>query len=305
MKQRWLAPVALLGITGLFWLLLDAADVRTAVLEGLRLCGTSVIPALFPFLAMSSLLIFLGLGEWLARPLGPLMALWNIDGAGASALILGLVGGYPVGARTAAELCREQLLSRDEAERLLTFCNNSNPAFLISLLGLGVFHSLRVGVWLWLIHIASALTAGLLLGRRPGAKHTRPVPRRQVSRAIRFPDALVGAVHSALSGMLGVCAFVVFFYVLALPLRRIGGAAGTALVGILELFSAVPRLTPDAPGLILASGLAGFGGISVLCQTLSVLSGSGLSAGGCVRGKALQGLLAAALTAALAGYILA
>lgn len=306
MKSSWRAPVMLLAITGLFWLLLDAADVRSAVGEGLALCAQSVVPSLFPFLVMSSLLLSLGFGEGVAGPLSGLMGLYRMGGAGGSALLLGLVGGYPVGARTAAELYRDGLLSREEAERLLTFCNNSNPAFLITVLGLGVFRSVRVGVWLWLIHVASALLAGLLLGRgKPGAASRAKAPIRRTNvRTVRFSAALVSAVRSGLEAILGICAFVVFFYVLAQPLRSLGGVAGTALVGLVELFSTTPRFTADAVGFVLAAGLAGWGGISVHCQTLAVLGDSGLSAAPCVAGKAVQGILSALLAAVLAGYVL-
>ena len=65
-------------------------------------------------------------------------SLFRLPGcAGSAALLLGLVGGYPIGARTAAELYASGDLTRQEAERLLTFCNNSNPVFLISVLGCG------------------------------------------------------------------------------------------------------------------------------------------------------------------------
>ena len=305
MKARWQPPVLFLLIAGLFWLLADSADVRGAVIEGLRLCATSIIPALFPFLVLSSLLISLGFGEWVAQPLSGLMTMFRMDGCAASALILGLVGGYPVGARTTAELYRERLLSRDEAERLLTFSNNSNPAFLISVLGVGVFHSVRTGVWLWLIHVLSALLTGLLLGRRESvARKKRSAIPRPAFRSVRLPDALVGAVQSGLSAQLSICAFVVFFYVLALPLRRLSGLPGTTAVGILELFSATPRLTCDRAGFLLAAGLSGWGGLSVLCQTMAVLSGSGLSARNCFWGKAVQGILSVLLALALSGYVL-
>jgi len=293
----------LLLVTLLFWLLLDAAEVRSAVLEGLALCVRSVIPALFPFLAVSSALLALGFGEWLSGPLAGLMALYNIGGAGASALVLGLVGGYPVGARAAASLVSDGLLSKDEGNRLLTFCNNSNPAFLVNVLGLGVFGSLRTGLWLWLIHLASALLAGLILGRNP-SRQGRGAGRLPAIRTAGLPEAMVPAVRSAASAMMGVCAFVVFFYVLALPLRRIGGVAGVICAGALELFSATPLLPSGRAGFILAAGLAGWGGLSVHCQTMMVLGDSGLSAMACVKGKALQGLLSAAVAAAMAGYVM-
>ena len=92
----------------------------TAAREGVALCLQTVLPSLFPFFVLSSLLIACGASELLSALLSPLMRpLFGLSGVGAAALALGLCGGYPVGARTAAELVENGALSRDEGERLL------------------------------------------------------------------------------------------------------------------------------------------------------------------------------------------
>ncbi len=305
MRMRWRAAacLALGGVLVLF--LAEAGFVRAAAAEALSLCASSVIPALFPFLVVSSLLLSLGLGELLSPMLAGLMEpLFRVDGLGSSALLLGLVGGYPIGAKTAADLYRKGLLSRPEAERLLAFCNNSNPVFLISVLGVGVFGSVRAGVWLWLIHLLSALLTGLLF-RNWGGQGRRQAGGTTAFQAVSLSAAFVSAVRESLSGMLSVCAFVTFFYVLARPLASLGGWLGPVLVGLTELFSLTPLLRADRFGFILSSAMAGWGGLSVLCQTAAVLEGSGLRLQSCAAGKAVQGLLAGLLAAALAGYALA
>ena len=304
MRMRWRAAacLALGGVLVLF--LAEAGFVRAAAAEALSLCARSVIPALFPFLVVSSLLLSLGLGELLSPMLAGLMGpLFRVDGVGSSALLLGLVGGYPIGAKTAADLYRGGRLSRPEAERLLAFCNNSNPVFLISVLGVGVFGSVRAGVWLWLIHLLSALLTGLLF-RNHGGPARRQAGGTAAFQAVSLSAAFVAAVRESLSGMLSVCAFVTFFYVLARPLASLGGWLGPVLVGLTELFSLTPLLRPDRFGFILASAMAGWGGLSVLCQTAAVLEGSGLRLQSCAAGKAVQGLLAGLLAALLAGYAL-
>lgn len=304
MRMRWRAAacLALGGVLVLF--LAEAGFVRAAAAEALSLCARSVIPALFPFLVVSSLLLSLGLGELLSPMLAGLMEpLFRVDGVGSSALLLGLVGGYPIGAKTAADLYRGGRLSRPEAERLLAFCNNSNPVFLISVLGVGVFGSVRAGVWLWLIHLLSALLTGLLF-RNHGGPARWQAGGTAAFQAVSLPAAFVAAVRESLSGMLSVCAFVTFFYVLARPLASLGGWLGPVLVGLTELFSLTPLLRPDRFGFILASAMAGWGGLSVLCQTAAVLEGSGLRLQSCAAGKAVQGLLAGLLAALLAGYAL-
>ena len=303
MKKRLQTAMLLLLTPAALWLLLDTS-VRDAVGAALALCARSVIPALFPFMVVSSMLVALGLGELLSAPLGGLMALYGIGGAGASALVLGLIGGYPMGGRTAAELYRDGLISQDETERLLSFCNNANPAFLINVLGTGIFGSFQAGLWLWLIHIASALTAGLLVGRprRGSALHSARTPAAAF-RAAGISSVFVSAVQTALRSILNVCAFVVVFCVLSLPFRTMGGTVGALASGLLELFSTLPLLTPNRTGFVLAAGLSGWGGVSVLCQTAALTADTGLSLRRCALGKAVQGLLSALLAFLCTGFV--
>ena len=302
MNKRVRADVCLILCGVLVWFLADAGQLRLEAAKALALCAGTVIPALFPFMAVTGLLVRLGFGQWLAPYMAGLMApLFRLPGCAGSALLLGLVGGYPIGARTAAELYASGALTRQEVERLLTFCNNSNPVFLISVLGIGVFGSVRAGLWLWLIHVASALVTGLLF--RGLGRGRRSVPPPVSFQAPSLPGAFVTSVKDAAMGMVSVCAFVTLFYVLVSPLARLGGRLAAMAVGITELFSLTPLLTCDRTGFILAAGCAGWGGLSVLCQTAAVLDGTDLPLRPCFLGKLAQGHLSALMAAALSLWL--
>ena len=302
MNKRVRADVCLILCGVLVWFLADAKQLRLEAAKALALCAGTVIPALFPFMAVTGLLVRLGFGQWLAPYMASLMApLFRLPGCAGSALLLGLVGGYPIGARTAAELYASGALTRQETERLLTFCNNSNPVFLISVLGVGVFGSVRTGIWLWLIHVASALVTGLLF--RGLGRGRRSVPPPISFQTPSLPGAFVASVKDAAAGMVSVCAFVTFFYVLVSPLTRLGGHLAAMAVGVTELFSLTPLLTCDRTSFILAAGCAGWGGLSVLCQTAAVLDGTDLPLRPCFLGKLTQGHLSAFMAAALSLWL--
>ena len=302
MNKRVRADVCLILCGVLVWFLADAKQLRLEAAKALALCAGTVIPALFPFMAVTGLLVRLGFGQWLAPYMAGLMApLFRLPGCAGSALLLGLVGGYPIGARTAAELYASGALTRQEAERLLTFCNNSNPVFLISVLGIGVFGSVRAGLWLWLIHVASALVTGLLF--RGLGRGRRSVPPPVSFQAPSLPGAFVTSVKDAAKGMVSVCAFVTLFYVLVSPLAHLDGHLAATAVGVTELFSLTPLLTCDRTGFILAAGCAGWGGLSVLCQTAAVLDGTDLPLRPCFLGKLAQGHLSALMAAALSLWL--
>ena len=302
MKLRKLAPPGALLLC-LLALLLFPQDAAQSARDALALCAQTLIPSLFPFFVLSSLLIACGASELLSALLSPLMRpLFGLSGAGAAALALGLCGGYPVGARTAAELVESGALSREEGERLLIFCNNAGPGFLLGICGGAVFASPRAGAALYLIHVASALFTGILLTRRLPPLSAPFSAGAAPHRTVSLSAALPAAVQGALAGILNVCAFVVFFTVCtrlllrALPESFAFSLPCALLIGFFELTSGVTALPPTRAGFLACAALLAWGGLSVHCQTLSALSASALSARYYLRAKAVQALLSVILS---------
>ena len=153
-----LAAAALLALLG--WPEAASGGVR----GGLATCGGVIIPSLFPFFVLSAAVSELGIPQRLARRLAePMSRLFGVSGAGASALVLGVLGGYPLGAASAADMAGRGVITPEECSRLLGFCNNSGPAFLVGAAGVGVFGSVRAGIALYACHVAAAVTAGVLM----------------------------------------------------------------------------------------------------------------------------------------------
>lgn len=311
----WLFGLALLA-AGL-GLLLWPKEVVDAGREGLTLCGGSIIPSLFPFFVLSTLIVQLGIADSSGLLLqGVMRALFRVSGSGASALILGLIGGYPVGARTVAGLYREGAVSYPEAQKLLAFCNNSGPAFLLGVVGVGVFGSARIGALLCVIHILAALLVGVLFRFRDDASAPSPPFPREPEKSRSNLDLFLQAVQSSAGAVLNVCAFVLLFSVVIRLLMRSGllrlAAGGLTLLGvdrfwaerlicgIIELTNGVAALPGADLGrsLPLAAFFLGWGGISVHCQTISILHANGLGYRSYLLGKGAHGLISAALAAA-------
>ena len=299
-------------------------DISAAVQEGLKLCYNVIIPSLFPFFILTSLVISLGLAGYLGRLLEPVMRpLFHVGGSCAAALALGFVGGYPVGARAALTLYQSGQCTKTECERLLAFCNNSGPAFILGVVGAGIFADSRVGLLLCLTHALSSLCVGLVFRfYRWGDKTSRNARPSPAIGAERFSAAFTGAVKGALTSTLNICAFVVCFTViirlgfLSGILPTLAALLGKALAplgftelwgqrlltGVLEMSSGVAALTGSGSlsgRAAMAAFVLGWAGLSVHCQVLSFLGESGLNVRTYIAGKALHGCFSAALTALL------
>lgn len=275
------------------------------VRDGLSLAAGRALPALVPFFLASGLLVRTGFAEIFGRLLArPLARLYRLPPAAASAVLLGLTGGYPVGAATAAALLEQGALSREEAARVNLFCNCASPGFCIGLVGLGVFGSARTGAVLYGIHALSALLAGLLTARGGS-----PQPLLQTAappiRAPRegFAAAFCAAVQQAAATSLTVTAFLTVFSILLQLLNPVLAPIpyGQALASLIELTNGLDRLTAlplSRGGLVtLASFLLGFGGLAVHFQVRALAAPQDLPMAGFTAAKLLHGAIAALLTA--------
>ena len=279
-------------------LLSRARETAELTREALRLCASSVIPALFPLMVLSSLFVALGCAQVLRCPFTPFMHhLFRCSGSGGTAFFLGLLGGYPLGARTVGDLLRSGEISRPEAQRLLTFCNNAGPAFIISVAGLHCFGDERAGVALYIIHVLSAIMTGMLYCRFPASASSyntktvsvrRPVLRRPAAAAV---ECIGGAGITAVQ----ITAFVTFFRVLLQSVHALTHLSHPLLLGFAELTCGIVELGKTGPDFIMAAALLGWGGLSVHCQTAAVLDGTGLSLRPYLTAKFFHALLSAAL----------
>lgn len=321
MINRWkrILPI-LLGVVFMVTMLQNAGTTGDACREALEMCAKLLIPSLFPFFVLSGYLNRVGLPGLLGRLLAPLaVRLFGVSGAGASAFVMGLTGGYPAGAAYVADMERSGSVTAREAERLLAFCNNSGPAFIVGAMGIGVFGSVRCGLILYGIHIFSAFMTGLVFRAKDPCAEIQDVQLDTADPAL----ALVGAVRQATASILSVCGFAVCFSVLLKVLDADGTlslfcdtiAAGLGfeprfvramLTGLLELGSgsaAMQGLRPCPESFSLAAFLLGWGGLSVQFQTLAVLAESRIKGTLHPAGRLLSAVFAA-LTAYVAGLFL-
>lgn len=270
----------------LFGTLLLACPKTTsqAAKEALALCAETVIPSLFPFFVLSSFAVstgFLSAAGTLISPVAS--ALFSVSGSGAAAFVTGLLCGSPTGAKTVAETYQKGMIEKEEAERLLGFCNNAGPVFIIGAVG-KMLGDARLGKTLLIVHIIASILAGVILSI--GHRKRRKTAKTTVF-AVGFGEALVEAVTGSVKVMLNVCGYVVLFSVLIAFLRlfflkmAVAPLVANVIGGVLEMTVGAKEICASGASLsvklVLLSGVLGFGGLCVFCQGCSAVSGTGLS----------------------------
>lgn len=300
--KRTHRPVVILAFAAFLSFLIWNAPIREGVRSGLSLCCSSLIPALFPFSVLTNVLMNCGGGITDGpRAEKRMRRLFRLPGEAEPAVLLGLLGGFPLGAMIASDLCERGRLTKDEAERTAALCNNAGPAFVIGAVGAGVFGSVRIGAALFLIQAVSAVLCGILLRREKSGKSSAKHGTEQ--KTLRFSAAFSDALGKSAVSMLRICAIVVFFSALSsllravLPLNRLPAVVYACIYGAMELTGGCFALTGIREELAFraAAALLGWGGFCVHMQAMDSFSRVGISPLPYLRRKGLQALLCCAL----------
>lgn len=320
----------LLFVSFLIFLILFSNNNLVAAKNGLSLWANCVVPSLFPFFIATELLSYTNVAQIIGKLLDKLMRpLFNVPGEGAYALILGIISGYPVGAKIVIDLYENGKCSKSEAERLLAFTNNSGPLFIIGTVGILLFGNSTIGALLLLTHVLSGITLGIVLGffsrSSEGAYLQNPImvdsstkqKKKDIKNADDIGSILNASIKKSIFTVWQIGGFVVLFSVILSMLNslRLFEYTGNLLSyfhvplnytkgflsGFIELTNGVNILANTnakyiSINIILCAFLLGFGGISVMLQVISIISGAKLNIKTYIYGKLFQGLIAALYT---------
>ena len=104
--------------------------------SGLLLWFNVIIPSLCPFMIISTMLVRLNVTSYISNMFYPLLhKVFKLSKDGCYPAVIGMLSGYPLGAKTVADLYKMGAFSRKEAQYVLGFCNNASPMFLLEYIG--------------------------------------------------------------------------------------------------------------------------------------------------------------------------
>lgn len=245
-------------------------DFLTAGQDGLHLIATAVLPVLFPFFVLTTLILNLTAST---RP-------WLVT-------LLAYCSGYPNGARLTQNLYRQQKIDLTQAQHLCIITSTPSPIFVIATAGTVFLHDTKLGCVIFLCSIIAAMLNGFLWKQRRHKANTTPLPPTpHTTQPPRFFQAFSDALASSTTAIVNVCGVVLFFYICArlchLP---------PVLAGLLEMTTGVAATTNP----LLIQFFVSFGGLSVAMQQQIFMQSFQIKFPTYLAYKTTHGILACAL----------
>ena len=251
-----------------------SAECSRGILSGILFCVQALVPSLFVFMAASAFAVKSGAALTLSKPLGKVSkALFGLPYPALSAILLSIIGGYPVGARSAAIMYEEGCLSERQAQKAVYIAVCAGPGFLLSFVGRALLGSPDAGLILLTAEILSVLLTGMIIGRavrcdmgfKPPSKHRHG------------GNLLIASVTDASSATFKMCSMVMICSALIEITTGCGMLCGRYPLAVVAFF-------------------IGFGGISVHLQIYASVGDLHIKKGLFFLFRIIQGIICSALT---------
>ena len=263
-------------------LVAEGNAVKGGIAEAVSRCVNIIIPSLFAFMAVSSLLINSGLYRYVSKPLAPFSKyLLGIPPELFFVFLMGNISGYPMGIKMLSDMVKEGRISQRTAEITAVSCCGGGPAFFTGTIGLAVFGSTRIGLIIFLSSLSANFIMAFITGHifRPSALKSE--------NKIRFTSQVfTDSVLSAGKSLFTICLMIVFFSTCMTfaditgvfsMVKKVTGCSDNilALVKSVVEITSVTQLDGNSYGLLPAvSAVCSFGGICVMVQITAVCKGS-------------------------------
>jgi sporulation integral membrane protein YlbJ len=242
-------------------------------------------------------------------------------------MVMGFTSGFPVGALLTRKLYEQQMLTADEAERLVSFTNNSSPLFIVGAIGVGMFGNPAAGYLLAAGHYLSNLLLGFIWRFRPISPS---LPHRTdnhsgiqpTNTAVDGIGRILGkSINNALNNIIAVGGFIVIFSVLTRMLS-LWGFMDLMAACLVKIFTCWHLSYPLAYGLsmgffeitlgskaaiaanspeilstlLVVSSILAFSGLSIIAQIMSIVAGMPIRLSFYILARIMQILLSALIT---------
>ncbi len=274
--------------------------VLDSVKSSIDLCTKTIIPSLFPFFIISELIISGNLGNLFGKAIQkPCNMILGISGLSLYPIVVGMLCGFPVGAKITMTLLDKGDICKKEAERVLCLCNNPSPTFLINIVGVSLYSNKKLGMIFFCITVLTTIILGIGCNLLFGKVYITNTSTNFFKFEIKI-SKVTQIIGDSIYPVLKVCAYIIFFSALIDCIKsiliyfNINEYVLATLHGILELSGgakAISSLNNTIVSLCLLAFVVGWSGVSVHLQIMSICQNKDVNLKPYIVAKLLQGIL--------------
>lgn len=258
---------------------------------GLEQWALKIVPTLFPFMMLSSIILESELDIEIGKILSPLFRkIYLYSPYGLYAAFMGFLCGFPMGAKVVSELVQKNRISKKEAQSLLSFCNNISPAYFVGII-IPILHACKIEKIYPFIFGMYGIPAiyGCIMSQVYNYSNKKQslvkneTLTHNTNSEIKIPSILKNACINNTQSLIILCGYIMIsnatrILLLYIPIDVDYKNICSCFIEIISGIQNVYLSSLDIPDKILWIMISlCFGGLSCILQTSSFIETSGLS----------------------------
>ncbi|MGN1480595.1 hypothetical protein [Porcipelethomonas sp.] len=278
------AVFAVLITVSVYFCLRYPESIGKSITDSIERCLKIIIPSMFMFMCVSSVISASGLHRLIGRPFRPFAEkILKIPEEGFAVFILSMISGYPAGIKLVSDSLTKGEITVKQAQRMNCFCFSSGPAFISGTAAGLLYPDSNTGIIIFCSVVLGNLAAAVVSGLMSGEKYQRPGK----SKISLNEGSIIPSVKSASAAMMQMCIMIVAFGGFCCILKLTGIIqfvsvwAGrifsmesdeiyNIIMTFLEISNVVTLPVMDIELMPVITMLLSFGGVCVLMQIISI-----------------------------------
>lgn len=190
-------------------LILFSSKAKAGALSGFNLAVNSIIPSLLPVMIIFSAVTNSSCNNLISKMFSKITTkIFKLPSSCASAIIFGLIGGYPTGCLLCKELLDKKAISKNQARRIMEFNVNGGIAFTVTAVGTGLLNNTKAG---WILFFSTTVSALMICLFRAIFYKKEKIENLNTVCNTDFSTAIQTGCKNSVSATLNMTAFIMLF----------------------------------------------------------------------------------------------
>lgn len=259
---------------------MNSKEITNSIIFSFDIWKNSIFPSLFPLFVISNILINYGFVDIVSTILYPISKIFKVSSSSCFVIVMGLLSGFPSSSKYVSELVKQNIISKNEASKVLTFTHFSNPLFVINTIGISFLNSYKLGLLILFIHYISNFIVGFIFRNYKVDINNNTIKNNYNNS---LGKVITDSISSSINTLFLILGTVSFFLIITTIINNsipLNSFFSSIISGIFEMTQGLKYVSLLDISLkikcVLSVMFISFGGISIHMQTFSIINESGI-----------------------------
>lgn len=237
---------------------------------------TKVFVSIFPFIILSDILFYFNYDLFLKKIFGNIISkLFNVSKSTSIIYVLSILTSHPTNSVYIKEMLDRKEIDENDINKILLTTYFPSIAFVIGTIGIGIYHSIKIGIFLYLTILIKNILIGIFLRGKNLCKEVPSIKKNKITLQETISKSIIKGINTSYIILGNIIIFTIIVNLLNNYLN-INNTLLSLISGMLEMTNGIFMISNLninlSQKILLTSFILNFSGLSIIFQTTSILN---------------------------------